>query len=73
MIKKFIHNEKEYEIRSAPFENGYQAAVFQNGRKLCENVHLSFEKDSDVQFYTGERGLVWLNRMLEEEVKAGNL
>lgn len=72
-IKKFIHNDKEYEIQGAAFEDGYQAAVFQNGNKLCQNVKLSFEADNDVAHFTGERGFDLLFRLLEEEVKQGNL
>jgi len=73
MSYKFIHDDQEFEIRHAAFPHGYEAAVFHNGDKLCENVKMSFEGDYDAKVYTGERGLQFLIRGLESEVRQGQI
>ena len=72
-IEKFIHDNKEYEIRGDAFNDGFQAAVFHDGNKLCQNVKISFETDGDLARITGERGFDLLFRLLEDEVKHGRL
>jgi hypothetical protein len=73
MTKKFTHEGKEYEIRAAAFEDGYKAAVFHQEKKLSETAKLSFETDMDIAHFTGEHGMDFLVRALEEHVKSGRL
>jgi hypothetical protein len=76
MKKEIVtHNGREYEIRGGKFGESYQAAVFHNGKKLCENLVLvlSIDTEHDIRFFQNrdENPLDFLFRGLKTEILAG--
>ena len=70
-IKKITHDDKEYEIRGGNLGDSYQAAVFHNNKRLCENLRLSTEAADDRHLYHGEKALDFLFRALESDIRSG--
>jgi hypothetical protein len=73
MTHKFNYENDEYEIRSAAFDTKYEAAVFFQNRKLCSNFSVSFEMASDFNKTTGKNMLNEIIKILESEVRNGNI
>jgi len=73
IIKKFVHEGEEYEIRCWSFNNNYQAAIYRNGKNIYDNfapIHSAVAND---MAYQGKSLLDLTFQFLEEEVKSGRV
>ena len=73
MEERFIHQGVEYVIRSLPFNDGWRAAAFVNNVRISPMFTISHEDDLDCAFFSGERGLESLFRIIKAQIIEGRI
>ena len=71
--ERFVHQNIEYEIRSLPFSDGWQAAAFVEDKRFSPIFFISHEDGLDGAFYSGERGLNSIFRIIKHEIAEGRI
>ena len=71
--ERFVHQNIEYEIRSLPFSDGWRAAAFVKDKRISPIFFISHEDDLDCAFYSGERGLDSIFRIIKHEIAEGRI